>query len=138
MEKILIAINFLLIILSKKEKIIKKNISLLNFLIFNDFLELIIILKMINQKKNPENSERIFNISYTCKYGQTLSIKTQKKREKKLKNRKENSLSELTKKFLQILLEEKKDIINLKEEVIPKIKVKKRRIYDITNVLQGK
>jgi hypothetical protein len=93
---------------------------------------------MINQKKNPENSERIFNISYTCKYGQTLSIKTQKKREKKLKNRKENSLSELTKKFLQILLEEKKDIINLKEEVIPKIKVKKRRIYDITNVLQGK
>ena len=138
MEKILIAINFLLIILSKKEKIIKKNISLLNFLIFNDFLELIIILKMINQKQNPENSERIFNISYTCKYGQTLSIKTQKKREKKLKNRKENSLSELTKKFLQILLEEKKDIINLKEEVIPKIKVKKRRIYDITNVLQGK
>ena len=99
---------------------------------------MIIILKMINQKKNPENSERIFNISYTCKYGQTLSIKTQKKREKKLKNRKENSLSELTKKFLQILLEEKKDIINLKEEVIPKIKVKKRRIYDITNVLQGK
>ena len=93
---------------------------------------------MINQKKNPENSERIFNISYTCKYGQTLSIKTQKKREKKLKNRKENSLSELTKKFLQILLEEKKDILNLKEEVIPKIKVKKRRIYDITNVLQGK
>jgi hypothetical protein len=143
MEKILIAINFLLIILSKKEKIIKKNISLLNFLIFNDFLELIIILKMINQKKNPENSERIFNISYTCKYGQTLSIKTQKKREKKLKNRRQNSLSELTKKFLRILLEEKKnkkdkkDIIDLKE-IIPKINVKKRRIYDITNVLQGK
>ena len=103
---------------------------------------MIIILKMISQKKNPENSERIFNISYTCKYGQTLSIKTQKKREKKLKNRKENSLSELTKKFLRILLEEKKnkkdkDIIDLKE-IIPKINVKKRRIYDITNVLQGK
>ena len=99
---------------------------------------MIIILKMINQKKNPENSERIFNISYTCKYRQSLLPKTPKKREKKLKNRRQNSLSELTKKFLQILLEEKKDIINLKEEVIPKIKVKKRRIYDITNVLQGK
>ena len=104
---------------------------------------MIIILKMISQKKKPENSERIFNISYTCKYRQSLlkrSIKTQKKREKKLKNRRENSLSELTKKFLRILLEEKKDkkdIINLKE-IIQKINVKKRRIYDITNVLQGK
>ena len=106
-------------------------------MIFNDFLELIIILKMINQKKNRENSERIFNISYTCKYRQTLLLKTQKKHEKKLKNRRANSLSELTKKFLQILLEEKKDIVNLKE-IIPKIKVKKRRIYDITNVFEGK
>ena len=88
---------------------------------------------MINQKNNNENSERIFNISYTCKYRQNLLIKTKKKREKKLKNRRANSLSEITKKFLHILLEEKKDIINLKE-IIPKIKVKKRRIYDITNV----
>ena len=106
-------------------------------MIFIDFLELIIILKMINQKNNSENSDRIFNISYTCKYRQNLLIKTKKKREKKLKNRRANSLSEITKKFLHILLEEKKDIINLKE-IIPKIKVKKRRIYDITNVFQGK
>ena len=104
---------------------------------------MIIILKMISQKKNPENSERIFNISNNCKYRQSLSIKTQKKSEKKLKKRRENSLNELTKKFLRILLEEKKnkkdkkDIIDLKE-IIPKINVKKRRIYDITNVLQGK
>ena len=125
----------------KKRKDYKKNISLLNILIFNDFLELIIILKMISQKENPENSERIFNISYTCKYRQSLLPKTPKKREKKLKNRRQNSLSELTKKFLRILLEEvkkdKKDIIDLKE-IIGKINVKKRRIYDITNVLQGK
>jgi hypothetical protein len=99
---------------------------------------------MISQKENPENSERIFNISYTCKYRQSLLPKTPKKREKKLKNRRQNSLSELTKKFLRILLEEvkkdkkdKKDIIDLKE-IIGKINVKKRRIYDITNVLQGK
>ena len=119
----------------------KRKDYILNILIFNDFLELIIILKMISQKENPENSERIFNISYTCKYRQSLLPKTQKKREKKLKNRRQNSLSELTKKFLRILLEEvkkdKKDIIDLKE-IIGKINVKKRRIYDITNVLQGK
>lgn len=94
---------------------------------------MIIILKM----KNPENSEKIFNILNTHKHKYSLSINGTKKREKKQKNRKLNSLNELTKKFLQILFEEKKEIINLKE-IVQKIKVKKRRIYDITNVLQGK
>ena len=69
--------------------------------------------------------------------GKLYYLKQKKKHEKILKNRRANSLNELTKKFLQILLEEKKDIINLKE-IIPKIKVKKRRIYDITNVFEGK
>lgn len=96
---------------------------------------MIIILKMINKK----NSKRIFDISYPGRYKLLINgkKKRERKHEKKLKNRRANSLSELTKKFIQILLEEKKDIINLKE-IIPKIKVKKRRIYDITNVFQGK
>lgn len=105
-------------------------------MIFIDFLELIIILKMINQKNNSENSERIFNISYACKYRQNLLIKTKKKREKKLKNRRANSLSEITKKFLHILLEEKR--YYKFERNNTKNKSKKRRIYDITNVFQGK
>jgi transcription factor E2F3 len=47
-----------------------------------------------------------------------------------------NSLEELTKKFVECVYEENTKIINLKN-VIEKIKVKKRRIYDITNVMEG-
>jgi transcription factor E2F3 len=47
-----------------------------------------------------------------------------------------NSLEELTKKFVECVYEENTNIINLKN-VIEKIKVKKRRIYDITNVMEG-
>ena len=60
-----------------------------------------------------------------------------KKTKKKVKNRRLNSLGELTKKFVQCVYEENNNIIELKK-VIEKIKVKKRRIYDITNVLEGK
>jgi hypothetical protein len=46
-------------------------------------------------------------------------------------------LDELTKKFIKFVLEEKSNIIDL-EEIRKKMKSKKRRIYDITNVFQGK
>ena len=58
------------------------------------------------------------------------------KYEKKLKNRKLNSLEIITRKFIQCAIEEKTDVINLKN-IAEKIKVHKRRIYDITNVLEG-
>lgn len=95
------------------------------------------ILKMLNKKKNPENYERLFNILYTYKNKQSLLIKGQKNKEKKLRNKRANSLKDITKKFIQVLLEERKSDINL-TDIIEKIEVKKRRIYDITNVFQGK
>jgi len=55
---------------------------------------------------------------------------------KKQKNRQINSLDELTKKFSKCVYNSNKNIINL-NNVMKKIKAKKRRIYDITNVLEG-
>lgn len=95
------------------------------------------ILKMLNKKKNPENYERLFNILYTYNNKQSLLIKGQKNKEKKLRNKRANSLKDITKKFIQVLLEERETDINLKD-IIKKIEVKKRRIYDITNVFQCK
>ena len=56
---------------------------------------------------------------------------------RKQKSRAINSLDELTKKFLKCVSESSSDKINL-NIVRKKIKAKKRRIYDITNVLEGK
>ena len=56
---------------------------------------------------------------------------------RKTKTRQPNSLDELTKKFMRCALESNSPIINL-NNIMKKIKVKKRRIYDITNVLEGK
>ena len=55
---------------------------------------------------------------------------------KKQKNRQINSLDELTKKFAKCVYSSESDKINL-NNVMKKIKAKKRRIYDITNVLEG-
>ena len=55
---------------------------------------------------------------------------------RKQKARQPNSLDELTKKFLKYAFEANSPSINL-NSVMKKIKVKKRRIYDITNVLEG-
>ena len=51
--------------------------------------------------------------------------------------RQTNSLDEITKKFIRYVLKSKSRIIDLKI-VAKNINVKKRRIYDITNVLEGK
>ena len=56
---------------------------------------------------------------------------------RKRKNRQINSLDELSKKFIRFAAESKDRCINLKV-MMKKIKAKKRRIYDITNVLEGK
>lgn len=52
------------------------------------------------------------------------------------RHRQENSLGELTKNFINYIREQKNNEINI-NEVVKKLKVKKRRIYDITNVLEG-
>ena len=64
-----------------------------------------------------------------------INIKNYLNRKQK-KQRKENSLDELTRDFIQYVKETKNVLINI-NDVVMKLKVKKRRIYDITNVLEG-
>lgn len=54
----------------------------------------------------------------------------------KCKGRHENSLGELTKKFIELIKGSENRCIDLNEAVV-KLNVQKRRIYDITNVLEG-
>ncbi len=54
----------------------------------------------------------------------------------KVRQRQENSLGELTKNFINYIKEQNTKEIDI-NEVVKKLKVKKRRIYDITNVLEG-
>ncbi len=55
---------------------------------------------------------------------------------KKKRLRQENSLGELTTNFIEYVKTKGLELINI-NEIVKKLKVKKRRIYDITNVLQG-
>ena len=56
---------------------------------------------------------------------------------RKSRQRQENSLGELTKNFINYIKEQGGKEINI-NDVVKQLKVKKRRIYDITNVLEGK
>lgn len=55
---------------------------------------------------------------------------------KKKRKRKENSLGELTRNFIDFIIKNGEDKIDL-NYVSEQLNVKKRRIYDITNVLEG-
>ena len=102
----------------------------------------------MKNKKNKSNKSpsNILNKSFSLNK-KDISIKEEKKGVlnksnlncygKKQKPRKANSLKELSKKFMKCIFESESDIINL-NTVTKKINVKKRRIYDITNVLEGK
>lgn len=52
------------------------------------------------------------------------------------KGRKENGLVELTKKFISLLVHAHQQCLDL-NKAMEILKVQKRRIYDITNVLEG-
>ena len=52
------------------------------------------------------------------------------------RGRKENGLVELTKKFISLLKEAPNQTLDL-NEAVTLLSVQKRRIYDITNVLEG-
>jgi hypothetical protein len=56
---------------------------------------------------------------------------------RKQKSRQNNSLEELTRKFVKYSIETKSNRINL-NSIMKKMKISKRRIYDITNVMEGK
>ena len=69
-----------------------------------------------------------------------LSKKTKFNTKKKFefqKSKKKNSLEEITKIFIKYIRSLKTNIIDLKDAV-KALNIKKRRIYDITNVLEGK
>ena len=103
---------------------------------------------------NP-NKARNDAIPSTSTPNESLSICTQneiKKSRKHLETKKKNidreynkrknirqtnSLDEITKRFIKYVLKAKCRTINLKL-VAKNINAKKRRIYDITNVLEGK
>lgn len=55
---------------------------------------------------------------------------------KKIRQRHENSLGELTKNFIKYIKDKGDNVVHI-NEVVKVLKVKKRRIYDITNVLEG-
>ena len=65
---------------------------------------------------------------------ESLSKRLLSKKQKR--QRQENSLDELTRAFIDYVKELKQTNISI-NEVVKKLKVKKRRIYDITNVLEG-
>ena len=79
-------------------------------------------------KKEKQNNKEYSNTN------KNIFIHLNKKQKRQ---RQENSLDELTKEFIDYVLKStSKDIyIN---DLVKKLKVKKRRIYDITNVLEGK
>ena len=58
------------------------------------------------------------------------------KSKRKVRQRQENSLGELTKNFINYIKDQGGKEINI-NDVVKQLKVKKRRIYDITNVLEG-
>ena len=80
-------------------------------------------------KKEKQNNKEYSNLN------NKISVIHLNKKQKR--QRQENSLDELTKEFIDYVLKStSKDIfIN---DLVKKLKVKKRRIYDITNVLEGK
>ena len=100
---------------SKKNKSITSPLNILN----NSF--------SLNQKDISIKEEKKGGLNGTNSYNYC----------KNKKSRQTNSLEKLSKKFLKCVFESGNNIINLKT-LMQKMKVKKRRIYDITNVLEGK
>ena len=86
--------------------------------------------KSVNTKKSnfyKKTRKNLFNIHF---------INNKKSKTKIFNYRKSNSLSKLTKKFIEIVNEEKSNIINL-QTITEKMNISKRRIYDITNAFKG-
>ena len=94
----------------------------------NNNVDKISTIKNLNLENNLLEKE--------SKINKKLNQKTYLNKKQK-KQRQENSLDELTRSFINYVKETKNVKINI-NEIVKKLKVKKRRIYDITNVLEGK
>ena len=89
---------------------------------------------IIHQKST--SNIKIFDNNKESKFGQNSpNFPTLGK--KHLSVRKKNSLGKLGKKFANYLSKKKDDRIDL-NDASKALNIKKRRIYDITNVLEGK
>jgi hypothetical protein len=86
-----------------------------------------------NKYKYQESESSEDNYDENSSIEQVSKVKTKKKSRK----RQENSLGELTKNFIEYIKRQGGKEINI-NKVVKELKVKKRRIYDITNVLEGK
>ncbi len=87
---------------------------------------------MRTQRRGPSSE-----ISEENDESASVNLKTNLKLGKKIsRQRQENSLGELTRNFIEFIHSQGDKIINI-NDVVRKLNVKKRRIYDITNVLEG-
>lgn len=82
---------------------------------------------------SDDNNDSIKNINSMA----NTSILSNNDAQRKPKFRQENSLGELTKNFIKYIKESSDRIVHI-NDAVRNLKVKKRRIYDITNVLEGK
>lgn len=92
----------------------------------------------MKQNSNVSLEETSNNIihSFNCSVSQRAS-KQKYLAKKKSRQRQDNSLDELTRAFIDYVCRSGEEHIDI-NDVVKKLKVKKRRIYDITNVLEGK
>ena len=88
------------------------------------------IINLENNQENEEDSINAYNNQDSNSNQNSAKIRGKKRQ------RQENSLGELTKNFINFIRDQKNKDIDI-NEVVKKLKVKKRRIYDITNVLEG-
>ena len=90
------------------------------------------------KQSNLSNNE-IYKEGYTFK--KTLINKNRRKHlinnAKINKKNEKNTLDYITKEVMKYIIKSNKNIINLKD-ITNSIKMTKRRLYDVTNVLEGK
>ena len=142
-----IIIEYHIINNSEKEKGKFRNLNLYHFLLFIQFpLVLIININMSKRMNDKSASTNLLNKSlfYDILKGKESdnSLVESKennnisKNDRKMKKRQLNSLEEFTKKFMNYVLESNEQMIDL-NMLTKNINLKKRRIYDITNVFEG-
>ena len=124
-----IIIEYHIINNSEKEKGKFRNLNLYYFLLFIEFPLVLII--NINMSKRMNDKSQSTNLLVESKENNNIS-----KNDRKMKKRQLNSLEEFTKKFMNYVLESNEQMIDL-NMLTKNINLKKRRIYDITNVFEG-
>jgi transcription factor E2F3 len=90
----------------------------------------------LRTKRIRHNKKQTSPKNISSSYNPSPSSSSYEPKQHLLHSRQENSLGELTKNFIEYIKESGKETINI-NELVKRLKVKKRRIYDITNVLEG-